>query len=95
MTIDRPRQEMETEIERLRERCEAYKGQVEAGAHEIGRLRARNEQLEAALTIARDAVASGDSDIGTLNQIDAVLDPEYGAKLAALNSSITPPAKEP
>jgi len=29
-----------TEIERLRERCEAYKGQVEAGSHMIERLRA-------------------------------------------------------
>lgn len=27
------------EIERLRERCEAYKGQVEAGSNEIERLR--------------------------------------------------------
>jgi len=30
---------LQAEIERLRERCEAYKGQVEAGSHEIERLR--------------------------------------------------------
>lgn len=34
------------EIERLRERCEAYKGQVEAGAVEIERLRRRAENAE-------------------------------------------------
>jgi len=37
--------ELEAEIERLRERCEAYKGQVEAGSHEIDRLRAENKSL--------------------------------------------------
>lgn len=35
------------EIERLRERCEAYKGQVEAGAAEIERLRQRCGALDA------------------------------------------------
>jgi hypothetical protein len=34
-------QRLRDEIERLRERCEAYKGQVEAGAAEIGRLKAQ------------------------------------------------------
>lgn len=33
------------EITRLRERCEAYKGQVECGAAEIERLRAREDRL--------------------------------------------------
>ena len=32
--------------ERLLERCEAYKGQVEAGASEIAALKARIEELE-------------------------------------------------
>ena len=40
---------MRDEIARLHERCEAYKGQVEAGANEIARLRANNERLRAAL----------------------------------------------
>ena len=37
------------EIERLTERCSAYKGQVEAGAAEIAALNARVAELEAAL----------------------------------------------
>lgn len=37
------------EIERLTERCSAYKGQVEAGAAEIAALKARVAELEAAL----------------------------------------------
>jgi hypothetical protein len=36
------------EIERLTERCSAYKGQVEAGAAEIASLKARVAELEAA-----------------------------------------------
>lgn len=35
----RGKKEAADEIERLRERCEAYKGQVQAGAAEIERLR--------------------------------------------------------
>ncbi len=35
----------EKEIERLRERCEGYKGQVLTGSIEIERLRAQNEKL--------------------------------------------------
>jgi len=37
--------EASTEIERLTERCAAYKGQVEAGAAEIERLKKANEEL--------------------------------------------------
>jgi predicted nucleic acid-binding Zn-ribbon protein len=37
------------EVERLRERVLAYKGQVEAGAAEIAALKARVAELEAAL----------------------------------------------
>jgi chromosome segregation ATPase len=41
------------EIERLRERCEAYKGQVEAGSAEITRLRAsRDEVVEECAKVA-------------------------------------------
>jgi prefoldin subunit 5 len=38
------------EIERLRNRCEAYKGQVESGAAEIAALKARVAELEATLS---------------------------------------------
>jgi prefoldin subunit 5 len=38
------------EIDRLTERCSAYKGQVEAGAAEIAALKARVAELEAALS---------------------------------------------
>jgi cob(I)alamin adenosyltransferase len=64
--------EAHEEITKLRERCEAYKGQVESGAAEIERLRAalghisrmhllpndkdNRATLVAARTIARDAV---------------------------------------
>jgi hypothetical protein len=40
------------EIERLRERCEAYKGQVRAGADEIERMRASQERLKSAIEFA-------------------------------------------
>lgn len=40
------------EIERLTERCAAYKGQVEAGSHEIKRLRASQERLKSAIEFA-------------------------------------------
>lgn len=39
---------VDDEIERLTERCAAYKGQVEAGAHEIDRLRAGYEAIKRA-----------------------------------------------
>jgi predicted RNase H-like nuclease (RuvC/YqgF family) len=42
------------EIETLRERCEAYKGQVEAGAKEIERLKAeRDDYRDCAETTAK------------------------------------------
>lgn len=55
------------DVERLTERCAMYKGQVEAGAHEIERLTAESERLRAALrdvidplgSIRRDAESRG------------------------------------
>lgn len=43
---DSEREERVAEIERLRERCEAYKGQVEAGAVMIERLTKENAALQ-------------------------------------------------
>ena len=52
---------MRFETERLTERCAAYKGQVEAGAAEIDRLRAANAELleacQVMLTQLEDAMA--------------------------------------
>ncbi len=53
------------EIERLRERCEAYKGQVEAGAHEI-------ERLRAALEVAYNGLLNGHlNDAAEMDEITA------------------------
>lgn len=46
------------EIERLRDRCEAYKGQVEAGATEIARLRAQIERTTANMYLRDDFLVS-------------------------------------
>ena len=48
------------EIERLTERCSAYKGQVEAGAAEIATLKARVAELEAALQFIADGYENHD-----------------------------------
>jgi predicted RNase H-like nuclease (RuvC/YqgF family) len=48
-SLARDLQAAEARVEKLEERCSAYKGQVEAGASEIERLRARVEELEGAL----------------------------------------------
>lgn len=50
------------ELENLRERCEAYKGQVEAGEKEIERLRASLDAAANALTEAREWITKADKE---------------------------------
>ncbi len=59
------------DLERLRERCEAYKGQVKAGAAEI-------ERLRAALTQIKSIVAPGDGFSQTWMIADAALNQQTG-----------------
>jgi hypothetical protein len=70
--------EKNREIERLRERCEAYKGQVKAGSVEIERLRTRDFELRSGLHVARGALLG----IGT----------EYSREIAAHLAEVLDPA---
>lgn len=61
-TRSRLLREAAAEIERLRERCEAYKQQVWAGSNEIERLRAAIRRYMAAVN--RDVIPEGDKQVG-------------------------------
>ncbi len=65
---------LEAEIERLRERCEAYKGQVKAGAAEIERLRAALDAAKAFFALRENWDLSGSDAV--VKAIDSALYPD-------------------